>query len=570
MVLNKILIAIVISLTYTLYSQDRLIAEPDLAIKGEGWKIKEVSKRNYWQFLSFDLEKEMPAIKEADFYKNGGRFLRRTTSKGVTGNVPVSKQNAIIRAIAIREVRIRNSSGQNIAPQAEFKASSTEPESKLGVPEMMNDGDSWTTFIARGYRGDLKTRFQANNVLVKCQLKKPEEIQEIFIEHGAFKNAGLVKNIKLQSLQDGQWKDVVCHIKENSKREMKITFDSPLRTSAFRFACEGWPFRMKFNEEYLPDREHLKTHAFYLKSPIRANRGDIFSLQADNFDRKSFEKFLHDYKNTFWGFDIPEWDSNMKQLVRANSEISKYIPEEIKKYSNKDGGLRAFEKYFKIQKKLLYDDVVAHSGNISTAQYGPAFGARTTLLQTSGINQVLPVRSMLMALRGGSRQFGNIPWIHYQSCIWVDHPMRGSHYGKATCQLKREMFTSYYMGANGHQLEADMQAMFALDDKQNVILGPREENITDITDFRVSEIMTVGRNKIIGKLWYLDEFIYRPHKVFVHEIAIIEWQMIPGFKVVLFTSPAISSGVSMVIINEKQKGSIAFTTFPFFSFMESI
>ncbi len=49
---------------------------------------------------------------------------------------------------------------------------------------------------------------------------------------------------------------------------------------------------------------------------------------------------------------------------------------------------------------------------------------------------------MLMALRGAG-QFGNIPWIHYQSCIWGgEHPMPGTLYGKAPGQLRREMFAA--------------------------------------------------------------------------------------------------------------------------------
>ncbi len=476
--ISKVLTGILFVTACLLQAGEKLVAQPYRAIDNPGWPITIVSGRNYWQFMSFDLERMMPGIKDIDFYKNGGRFVYRSAGQS---NMPIIKENLIIRTIAIRQIRILTTGGKNLAPETKFNVIKNNEISDFRNVNALNDNDQWTTFSARGRRENATTRFLPVSVIIDGKFSDPGDVSKIVILDGAFQDAGLINKVKLSANINGKWTDIPYKQTRPGKRTLEISLNKPVKTTALRFECKSYPVLFSFHEEYLPDAEHLKTHAFYIKSPIRANRGDVFCLTKHNFDKKSFEKFLDDYKNTFWGFDIPEWDSNMKQILRKSNQFYAQVPEDIKGYKTKDQALVAFRKFFNLSKHLLYDDVLVHSGGISTVQYGPAFGAKTTLLQTSGILNALPVRSMLMALRGGARQFGNIPWIHYQSCIWGgEHPMAGTHYGKAACQLRREMITSYYMGANGQQLEGDRYGMLDYNEKGKLKLAVRGKIYQDM------------------------------------------------------------------------------------------
>ncbi len=362
-------------------AEQNLVADPHRAIKGKGWEIREATGRDYWQFFPEDLEMKWPDIVKVDFYRHGGRAMHRIVSKGIGGMMPVTKHNGVLRTLAIREMQIFNDAGANLAPSAAFAAVESEAVEKAFNLKALNDNDDWTTFHIRGPRDDARTRFAAQQGVLICKLAAPDQVARVVVEHGAFQDAGRIRKVAMQTGADGRWADVACKINVLSERQLEIIPGKPLNTPELRFEFSGWPYLMRFNEQYLPDPEHLKTHAFYVSGMIRANRGDVFSLTAENFDLPGFEKFLKDYADTFWGFDIPEWDSNIRGII-SNPRTAGLAPKTLTGYTSKDEALAAWEEYFKMQKALLFDQVLAHSGGIPV-QYGPAFGAKTTLLQTS-------------------------------------------------------------------------------------------------------------------------------------------------------------------------------------------
>ncbi len=451
------------------YGNDsKLVADPYRAVRNKGWDPATVVNRTYWQLLVSGTK----AITGMDFYKDGGRYIYNSISMGLAGKAPITKINYYLRLLTVRQIEIYAENDENLALEAKFSAKAFEPGMEFHNLKALNDQDNLSTFFASGNMNDVKTQLQPITAAIDVRLKKSAKIKRIVIKHGAHENAGLLKDVKTQTMNNGQWQNVPCQTRKLSRREMELLFDPPAESDNFRLVGTSMPFTLKFNEKNLPEKEHLKTHPFYMHAFIRANRGDFFSMHKENFDRKSFEKFMNDYKQTHLGFDLPEWDSNIKTIYN-NPYLRSLAPEYLRSYKTKDEGVEAWQKFFDFEKNLLFDDVLAHSGGISTAQYGPAFGAKTALLQTSGILFTLPVRSMLMAVRGGARQF-NVPWAHYQSCIYLAHPTPEMPYqGKATSQLRREMFTSYYMGTNFHQLEAGHSVMWMYDKNHKPVISPK-------------------------------------------------------------------------------------------------
>ncbi len=482
--LKKITVLFFLVYGISLFAGDKLVANPKRAIKNNTWKPAKVAGRDYWQLLNSSLDKVMPELADMDFFKNGGRYIRGSFSKRTGGKALITKENIITRTLALREIKILTPDGKNLSPEAKFSAKTTEEGTVFRNTGALNDNDDWTTFVAKGFRGNARIKFKPLKITLQAKFGKPHTIAKLVIEHGAFKDAGRIRNITLQTMESGKLRKVPCKIKEITTRKLEITPDKPVRTAEFNLAINGWPFLLKLNPELLQEADYLKTHPFYLQAFIRANRGDIFSLTPENFDTASFEKFIKEYKNTHLGFYMPEWDSNITGML-GKPYTARYMPDYMKNYKTREEGRKAFEKFFKMQQKLQFNEIFPHSGNISTVQYAPAWGVKTIGLQLSGMNSNLPVRSMMMAMRGGARQFGNIPWKHYQAFFSsYGHPnMNQPDNGKAHSQVRRELFTGYYMGTNFHQPEGARNALLknTTDNGTKVVkLSPNGKNYREL------------------------------------------------------------------------------------------
>lgn len=435
---------------------DSLVADPHRAIRNPGWANAEFAGRDYWQLYQHDaLIAAMPEIADMPFFKDSGIFFFRPSNKDGSPGGMIERRGLIYSSIAVREIELTGASGENISPASKITVENPPAGSTNYNLACINDGDDWTTFQFRGPR-DAVSMLKAPVLTLAINLAKPAKIAAIRLKHGAYNNVGMLQSASLSAESGGQWSAASCAVQNISRREMVLKPDTPLSSQNWRLLLKGYPYQVVFVDEAVPDRARLRAHPFVVQMAQCVGCVDSVSLEPENIDRESFSGFLKEFDRTNPGLMMNEWDSNMKNYIYSRPDSARIMPEYIRAYATKAQGRAAWEKFFKNWKKLLFDNVMAQSGGVSYSQYAAAWGARTVMMECSGMSPFLTVRAQLLATRGGARQFG-IPWGFYQAFFYgMPQPSQVHPYdGKPYSQVRRELMASYYMGASFHWPEGD-------------------------------------------------------------------------------------------------------------------
>ncbi len=448
-------------------AESGLVAEPQRGLAAT-WPNHTFAGRDLW-FMIDPALRGIDGIKDEPMIRDSGLAGIPVTSRVPDAPTPITKENTMFRTLAIRSISIMGAGGgKNFARSAKFSVSSA-PDVKSYQLDKINDGNPDTVFVLRGEIEDIQLRFQPIQADVDINLEAAVDIKSIVIDHGV-RFDGRICPPSVQAWYDRSWRTVACRAESDGENNRIILhLETAVRTAKIRLTCRARPYLIRMHPERLPYKELRRKYPFSIGEFIRLNRGDFLGLSAENFDRESFQMFLDEYHETFMGFALPEWDSNTTQVQNRKAEaygvtdanqdhLRKYLPD----YTNKHDAVKNWKSFWDYQADLLLGSLYALSGGLAYSQYAAAWGARTIVVENSGMSIRLPVRSMLMFTRGGARQFG-VPWGHYIAYFsGMSHPTPvNPGLGKAPSQARRELFTSYYMGANFLQGEGQQLSLLA-------------------------------------------------------------------------------------------------------------
>ena len=435
----KTVVLISVLMAGTVYgATDRLVADPARGLTA-CWDNLSFAGRDFW--IMFSQAQWQQCTNDA-FIRDTGITQLKVISRALTSSAPLVQDNRMFKTLAVRQLELFGEDPQkDLGPGATLRVAGSGKAVKIRETQALNDGAKNTAMVVRGDAGDLATRFQPQDATIEIELPEAAALSQVRIHHGVLADAR-IQSPNLFGWQDGAWRAIPCRVEADEPAGVYVLFpEKPVKTGKYRLDLRSRPYLITLHPERLPFQDQLKKFPFHLTF-IRVGDGDFLGLTRENFDVKSFESFLTEYRDTFLGFDLGEWESNVKSMDRT--AMLDYLPA----YTNRVEALAAWKRYFDYQKATLFDTVHAHSGNLAFTQYAAAWGAKALCLQTAGNAACMPVRSMLMAMRGGGRQFG-VPWEHYMAYyLGAATSSTSAELGKSVSQVRREIFTSYYMGAN--------------------------------------------------------------------------------------------------------------------------
>ena len=415
----------------------RLVADPSRG-PGAGWDNLPFAGRDFWIMIT---QRQRQQCADDAFVRDTGVSQLELVSRALTSSAAIVKENRMFKTLAVRQLELFGEDPQkDLAPGATLRVASRGKAVKIRETQALNDGTSSTAMVVRGDTADWPTRFQPLEATIEVELPEAAALGRIRALHGVLGDAR-IQAPSLFGWQDGEWRAIPCRVEADEPANAFALFPlKPARTAKYRLDLRSRPYLITMHPERLPLQDQLRKAPFH-STFVRVNEGDFLGLSKENFDARSFESFLHEYRETFAGFLLGEWDSNVKALDRA-AALS-YLPA----YTNRAEALAAWQRFFEYQKATLFDTVHALSGNVAFSQYAAAWGATTISMETAGNLNCMPFRSMLMATRGGSRQFG-VPWAFYIAYYLGDATTEGFHlgWGKSVSQVRRELFSAYYMG----------------------------------------------------------------------------------------------------------------------------
>jgi len=418
---------------------DRLVAEPGRGLNA-CWDNLSFAGRDFW--IMFSQAQWKQCTNDA-FIRDTGITQLEVSSRALTSTAPLVRENRMYKTLAVRQLELFGEDPQkDLGPGAALRVASNDKAVTICETNALNDGTNSTAMVIRGDTRDWSTRFQPLDATIEIELPEAATLGKIRIQHGVLADAR-IQAPTLLGWQDGEWRAIPCRVEADEPASVYALFpEKPVKTGKYRLDLRSRPTLITIHPERLPFQDQLKKFPFHLTF-IRVSEGDFMGLSKENFDVKSFESFLNEYRDTFLGFDMGEWESNVKSIDRA--AMISYLPA----YTNRVEGLAAWQRFYNYQKSTLFDNVHPLSGSVAFSQYAAAWGAKAIGMETAGNVACLPFRSLLLATRGGARQFG-VPWEHYLAYYLGDATPEGSHlgWGKSASQVRREIFAAYYMGAN--------------------------------------------------------------------------------------------------------------------------
>jgi len=413
---------------------DRLVADPGRGLNA-CWNNLSFAGRDFW--IMIDQRQRQWLTNNDDFVQDTGVPHLEASSAAVNSSAAIIKENIMFKTLAIRQLELFGEDPKkDLGPGAAMQVAGSGEEVKIYEPEALNDGQTRTAVVVRGNVSNLAARIQPLDAAIEIELPEAAALGKIRIHHGIRQDAR-IQAPNLLGWQDGAWRAIPCRVETNEPANVYTLFpDKPVKTGKYRLDLRTRPYLITFRPERLPLKDHIKKYPFTCISGA-----DRLGLSKENFDVKSFELFLNEYRDTFTGFLMSEWDSNVKGMNRA--AMLSYLPA----YTNRVEGLAAWKHFFDYQKTTLFDTVHALSGNLAFTQYAAAWGAKTITMEIAGNLACMPFRSMLLATRGGSRQF-DVPWEYYNAYyLGAATAATSAELGKSVSQSRREFLAAYYMGA---------------------------------------------------------------------------------------------------------------------------
>ncbi len=426
---------------------ESLVASPQSAADADWFPVR-TAGGDFHLALSPEWRK-LKGVSEEEFVKKASPFHVK---------VPVARINSkSLRTGIIREVELLDEKGRNIAPSVRFTFRSTEEQTVFLHPQNINDRDPGTLCVFTGDSRRNKLRYK--KVYGTLQLSAPENfrVSAVRIYHG---NAG---NGALEgfSLLDPSGKKLETASMKNIRGTFSATLKKPESCRNIAIGFSTVPYKLVIRDLPPETEEKARTMPFEIQDIVRMNSNNFLGLSEENFDRRSFRKFLDTYRDTFMGFGISEFDSNYQQLRipgSANfSVISGYIPRKDRDRADAEKNMR---NLFLYQKELLFNHVYTLSGGVMGSPYFAEWGSRNLILEYS-CRLDRSARILMTMTKSAGRQY-HVPWGFYMAYYAaVGHPNStivsgnaGVDYGQAPSHGLRTMLMNYYMGGNYQWFES--------------------------------------------------------------------------------------------------------------------
>jgi len=465
------------------------VAEPKRALAVE-WKLPKFVGRDFWTLLEQDWF-GLPGVKDERFVQDSGLNNVKLPLVKKNWNPP--------RVLALKEIEIYESgSGKNLALEAKFELSSKEKETVFFYPERINDGQKDKSVFISADPRFIKKRYQPVTAEVIVTMPKPYSLEKIFIYHGV-KSQLCLHSVRISVLKNGNWVPVKYQQQENHSL-IQINFNEAVKSKSLRIECLSNIPTIKIGAFSPEVSARCKKYPFYPWCHFRLNQGTLLGLTPENFDRESWSDFLKEYQNTFMGFSLEEWDSNLFQILRRKNpgeslyrDLKEYFPE-CTGYTNRQEVAEVVRNVWEHQSSLLFNKVWGLSGQLNFPQYGVEWGGRIAGMELAGNSPNFPHRTNLMFTRSAGRQYGK-PWLMYLAYYygsstansrvkkklpgkqqWYD----GLNYGIAPSLGRRIFFLSYYLGANFLTFESQPWGQVKEEEDGRCVLTEHGKAIKDI------------------------------------------------------------------------------------------
>lgn len=420
------LIFLTVSLISPLCAGNGLVSDPFRAVY-QTWETHPLAGKDFWLLLDprwltlKGLEKE-PFIQES-----GTGFVP----------IPMTGENIMsMRVISISSVRCFDAAGKE--QKADVQIIPDESDTLVQELQNLTDGNSGSYCVISGDLFDVSRRYAPLGLRMKITAARP--IAKILIGHG-WQGRNRIAEISVQSRNQkisSAQKTVIVKV---PRPECGV--DLSIRSDVLRYIAKP------LNPPY---KGRLKKAPFAVNPELRHNKGDLVGLTEKNFDRKSFEAVRQTYGKTFLGFRMPEWDSNLLQiLIRPTSPLCLDLTKILKIPCSKEELIHNMKILWNVHKPMLGNDGIGLSGQVHFMHHACDFGSRLSAVELTQEQTEHAGRVSMMFTRGAARQF-NRPMMIYQAYfghnMYPDTRKDRLNYGVAPSLPLRNFYISYYMGNN--------------------------------------------------------------------------------------------------------------------------
>lgn len=403
------------------------VADPDRA-KTIQWKTYPKAGHDFWMLLS-----------PSWYLRKGVAEERFVQESGVAWRVTVRSNPHARRVISISEMDFYGKNGQRIKPR--IKVSSIEKDALIVDPENLTDGKKQTYCVITGNVADVKRRYRRISATFTIRANKP--IRNFTVTHGVGKNARIDrirfngKEIKAEN------KNGLLHCRlKNAASSFDFTVESTLEI----LSAVPYPASLA---------KRLKKYPFFLTPPVRFSTSNLLGLRPENIDKKSFERIEKEFADTFIGFRISEWDSNILAMLKHTScRLGRELREYIDIPCDREGMLKNFKTFWDYHKSLFGNNIYGLSGMMNFEHHAMGFGSTVAALEITSEHKDHQHRNNYIFLRGSGRQFDK-PMLMYFAYYMRDYTSFSSGHGKIGLDFGappslslRNFYISYYMGVN--------------------------------------------------------------------------------------------------------------------------
>jgi len=425
------------------------VAQPRRAEQVD-WPIHAFAGRDFWTLLS-PKWLDLPGVKDERFVQDSGL---------IDVYLPLIGRENISRTMAVMEIEVfQASSRSNVAPGSAVTYASDASEVIVFHPERINDGNRELGVSISASQKPVKERYRPFRVTLQISLPAVAPLSAITIYHGAAGQAQM-ESVDFYAIVKGKERlKLEPATLTRTAAEIRATFTNTPAVGRLQLDCLSVKPIISVGALSPDLARRCRTYPFWPQGSFHFGTGRILGLNADNFDAASWDQFLHDYQNTFMGYDLGEWDGNFFQMLERKesltyADLMQYISGEYTTRQEAETMLRTIWDY---QKQTLPGPVWGLSGERNYPQYGAAWGGTIVGMELTGNSPDYPHRSHMMFTRGAARQYDK-PWLiyvaYYRNSAAANskskgdavHPL-GLDYGIAPSQGRRLFYLSYYQGA---------------------------------------------------------------------------------------------------------------------------
>ena len=438
--MKKWLLSAIFSGTALLLFSESYVAEPERA-QTVKWNKFPKKGHDFWLLLKPSWHR-LKGVSDEEFVKNSGTVT------------PMSCHHSTdnLRILSLNAVECMDISGKKVLPEISVSA---DPEVLVLNPENLTDGNDRTYCVITGPINHVKTRAKAMKSELK--IKTPVPIKSLIIRHG-FQGKGEIASFRILPGNSGKMEkkgnQLIVQLKQQSK-ELTLELCSSQELYSPR------PFSEKISAQ-------MKKAPVVIHPPVRFALGTLLGLEKSNIDQEGLRRLEKEYRDTFVGYQLDEWDSNFFQtLRRPTSRRFQDLVHYIQVPCDRDGMLQNLQKFWSIHRNLFGPDIYVLSGMVNFEHISLDLGGKIAALEITSEHIDHQHRNNYVFLRGAARQFEKpmLMYFAYYARNYTAASDRsggkstifGLDFGVPPSLGLRNFYMTYYMG--GNYLDFECQPM---------------------------------------------------------------------------------------------------------------